>query len=161
RLVVRAANVEGTDTSPDLLQKVCGRLRHQHGLAAVIDPRTPARLLVATLHPLEPLHLVDEDWEMEMRDAGQPEEVLTLASEIGPSFLPQLPEGAFLATIARSMPLRMYGSPRIWYEPEPFCEADGITAYRRYEVGARRIDGVGIVLAVDVGTGFFTTETLA
>ncbi len=161
RLAVRAANVQGTDTSPDLLQKVCGRLRHQHGLAAVIDPRTPARLLAATLHPLEPLHLADEDWELEMHDAGQQEEVLTLASEIGSTVIPQLVERAFLATLARSTSLRMYGSPRIWYEPEPFDEVEGIAAYRRYEVSARRIDGVGVVLAVDVGTGFFTTETLA
>lgn len=161
RLAVRAARVEGTDTSPDLLQKLCGSLRHRHGVAAVPDPRTPARLIVATQRPLEPLHLVDDEWELEMTDAGLQAEVLTLDSELGHTVLPQLVERAFLATIARSTKLRTYGSPRLWYEPEPFTQAEGIAAYRRYEVSALLIDEVGIVLAVDVGTAFFTTDTLA
>lgn len=161
RLAVRAAHVEGTDTSLDLLQKVCGRLRHRHGLAAVPDPRTPARLLVATLRPLAPVYLADDEWELKMTDAGLPEEILTLGSELGHTALPQLVERALLATIARSTNLRMYGSPRIWYEREPFAEAEGIAAHRRYEVSALPIDGVGIVLAVDVGTAFFTSDTLA
>lgn len=161
RLAVRAAKVTGTDMSPELLQKLCGRLRQRKGIAAMPDPRTPARLIVATRHQIESMTLADDDWELELTDAGEPEEVLTLADDLGRRILPELVERAFLATIARTTKLRMYGSPRIWYELEPFCKAEGIAAYRRYEVNALYIDDVGIVLAVDVGTAFFTTDTLA
>ncbi len=161
RLAMHLAQVEGTETSPDLLQKLCGSLRHRHGVAAVPDPRTSNRLIVATKRLIEPLRLASDDWELEITDAGAPEEWLTPADELGRTVLPLLVERAFLATIARSSDLRMYGSPRIWYEPQPFRMADGIAAYRRYEVGALFIEDVGIVIGVDMGTAFFTTESLA
>jgi hypothetical protein len=161
RLAVRTAQVDGTDTSPELLQKLCGRLRQRYGVAAVPDPRAPARLIVATKRPLEPLRLADDDWELEMTDAGTPEELLTPTDDLGRKVLPPLVERAFLATIARSSQLRMYGSPRLWYEPEPFCVDAGIAAYRRYEIGALLVDEVDIVIAVDIGTAFFTTNSLA
>ena len=101
RLAVRTAQVEGTDMSPELLQKLCGRLRQRHGVAAVPDPRAPARLIVATKRSIEPLRLADDNWELEMTDAGAPEELLTLTDDLGRKVLPQLVERAFLATIAR------------------------------------------------------------
>ena len=161
RLAVRTAQVDGTDMSPELLQKLCGRLRQRYGVAAVPDPRATARLIVATRRPLEPLRLADDDWELEVTDAGAPQELLTPTDELGRAVLPPLVERAFLATIARSSQLRMYGSPRIWYEPQPFRGDAGIAAYRRYEIGALFIEGVGIVIAVDIGTAFFTADSLA
>src|SRR5260370_2484418 len=161
RLAVRTARVDGTDMSPELLQKLCGRLRQRHGVAAVPDPRAPARLIVATKRSIEQLRLADDNWELEMTDAGAPEELLTLTDDLGRSVLPQLVERAFLATIARSSHLRMYGSPRIWYEPQPFCLDASIAAHRRYEIGALLADEVGIVIAVDIGTAFFTADSLA
>src|SRR5260370_26676415 len=68
RLAVRTAQVDGTDMSPELLQKLCGRLRQRHGVAAVPDPRAPARLIVATKRPIEPLRMADDNWELEMTD---------------------------------------------------------------------------------------------
>lgn len=161
RLAVRTAQVDGTDTSPELLQKLCGRLRQRHGVAAVPDPRTTARLIVATKRSIEPLRLADDNWELEVTDTGAPEELLTPIDALGRAVLPQLVERAILATIARSSSLRMYGSPRIWYEPRPFRLDAGIAAYRRYEISALLVDEVGIVIAVDIGTAFFTSDTLA
>ncbi len=160
-LAVRIAQVDGTDTSPELLQKLCGRLRQRHGVAAVPDPRNPARLIVATKRSIEPLRLADDSWELEVTDTGASEELLTPTDALGRAVLPQLIERAFLATIARSSRLRMYGSPRIWYEPQPFRLDAGIAAYRRYEISALLVDEVGIVIAVDIGTAFFTSDTLA
>src|SRR5260370_14403935 len=57
RLAVRTAQVDGTDTSPELLQKLCGRLRQRHGVAAVPHPRAPAPLIVAKKPPPEPPRL--------------------------------------------------------------------------------------------------------
>ena len=160
-LAVRTAQVEGTDTSPELLQRLCGSLKQRYGVAAVPDPRTPARLIVATKRPIKPLRLSDDNWELEVTDTGTQEELLTPTDALGRTVLPQLVERALLATIARSSQLRMYGSPRIWYEPRPFRLDAGIAAYRRYEISALLVDEVGIVIAVDIGTAFFTSDTLA
>src|SRR5579859_1854491 len=64
RLAVRLAQVEGTEMSPDLLQKLCGSVRQRHGVAAVPDPRASNRLIVATKRPIEPLQLASDDWEV-------------------------------------------------------------------------------------------------
>src|SRR6266699_1912640 len=92
RLTVRTAQVDGTDTSPELLQKLCGRLRQRYGVAAVPDPRAAARLIVATKRPLEPLLLDDDDWELEVTDAGAPQELLTPTDELGRAVLSPLVE---------------------------------------------------------------------
>src|SRR5260370_5612401 len=68
RLAVRTAQVDGTDMSPELLQKLRGRLRQRHGVAAVPDPRPPARLIVATKRPIEPLRMAHDNWDFEMTD---------------------------------------------------------------------------------------------
>src|SRR5258708_30155364 len=76
RLAVRTAQVDGTDTSPELLQKLCGRLRQRHGVAAVPDPRDPAHLIVATKRSIEPLPFAVDTWELEVTDTGSPEALL-------------------------------------------------------------------------------------
>src|SRR5260370_7473556 len=55
RLAVRTAQVDGTDMSPELLQKLCGRLRQRHGVAAVPDPRAPPPLILPPNPPIHPL----------------------------------------------------------------------------------------------------------
>lgn len=51
-------------------------------------------------------------------------------------------------------------SPRIWYHDTPFIQQDGITVFRRYEIGTLSIDTEGIGISVDVGTAFFSSENL-
>jgi len=52
-------------------------------------------------------------------------------------------------------------SLRIWYERESFDAANGIAAWRRYELATVIIEGEGIGLVVDVGTAFITQASVA
>lgn len=158
---IRRATVTGTHQSADLLERACGRLRYHHGLAAVRCPDDPSALLVAADRPIAPVHLEGEEWELDVADEGSPCQRLTLDDAQGPLLLPLLIERAFLATLARQTNLWTLDSPRIWHEAEPFHIDHGIAAYRRYEVGTQVIDSVGVGVTVDVGTAFFTVESLA
>jgi len=158
KIAVRRASVQGPTLSPDLLERACGVLRHRHGLAAVT---ADSGLLIATDRPLTPLHLESEEWELDVADAGEPVRYLSFMDRDDARFLPQLIERTFLAQIAKRTWLWTLNSPRIWYEPDPFRVEDGIAAYCRYEIAGVQIDDVGIGIAVDVGTAFFTTESLA
>lgn len=52
-------------------------------------------------------------------------------------------------------------SLRIWYERDSFDAANGIAAWRRYELATVVIEGEGIGLVVDVGTAFITRDSVA
>lgn len=160
-LWVRRAAVKGPDLSVDLLQRACGTLRHRHKLAAVPYGGPQPSLLVATNSPVRPIHLEQEEWVLDITDAGDPSRRLSLAEPEGVSLLPPLIERALLAEVARRTKLWTLGSPRIWYEEKPFRTEEGIGAYRRFEVASLLVEDVGVGVAVDVGTAFFTTATLA
>lgn len=149
----------GSDLTPDLLERACGTLRYRHGLAASAVRGEEGSLLAVARKPVMPLHLEQEDWELDVEDIDAPTVELRLDDD--PELVAQLVERSLLATLARGTDLWTLDSPRNWYEPEPFDVRDGIAVYRRYEVSAIPIDGVGVGVAVDVGTAFFTSETLA
>lgn len=161
QIAVRRATVETTNTSADLLEAACSKLRNIHGLAAVPFTSANPGLLVAITHPLpQPLHLEADEWELDVYDAGEETYFLSLDNAQDRELLPLLVERAFLADLAEYTDLWTLDSPRIWYEPQPFYRADGVEAYRRYEIGTVLLESVGIAIVVDVGTAFFTEETL-
>ncbi|MDP9350111.1 MAG: hypothetical protein M3P51_00990 [Chloroflexota bacterium] len=158
---VRRVEVAGPHLTPDLLERACGSLRHRHGLAAVRAPGEGVCLLVAATAPVEPVCVEQEEWELELRDSGLPAERLALTDPHGPDLVAPLVERALEARLARSTEMWTLDSPRIWYEPRPFQVDDGVAAYHRYEVSVSYIEGVGVGIALDVGTAFFTEQTLA
>lgn len=157
----RRATVVGADLSADLIERACGRLRYQHGIAAIPVGGDEPALLVATSTPIPHIRLADEEWELEVQDAGEPSKKIIFTDAGGPELLSLLIERAFFAQLARSSQYWSFDSPRIWYEAKPFLCQDGIQVYRRYEIGALPINDVGIGIAVDVGTAFFSKDTLA
>jgi len=157
---VRHATADGPHLTPALLQKACVTLAYQHGLAACPGADPPC-LLVATKDPIPTVHIREEDWELVIKDAGEPARPLTLDDVDGQRCLPQVIERALLIQIAQKTKLWRLDGPRIWYEAEPFTVSDGIAAYRRYEFSALAIDGVGLGVSVDIATAFFTTDSLA
>ena len=161
-ICTRLAAVTGPDLTPDLLERACGALRSRHGLAATPVPGARPALVVATDRPVPPLHLEDEEWELDVADVGEPTRRLAFGDPDGPELLAALVRQALLAELTHRNHLwRMNDSARIWYEPEPFRTERGIAAYRRYEIATLPVPGVGIGVAVDLGTAFFTAETLA
>lgn len=160
-LWIKKAVVEGADLSVDLLQRACGRLRHRYGLAAVPARESRGTLWVATRGPVPSFHLEEENWTLTIQDAGEACQKIFVHDGTRVSLITDLIGRAFAAQLARTSGLWTLDSPRIWYEPEPFQIEDGIAAFRRFEISALFIDGVGVGVAVDVGTAFFTEATLA
>lgn len=156
---VRLAAVQGTDLSSELLERACGKLRHYHRLAAV--PLKGSELLVATPDPIPCIRIETEDVVLDVVDRGRPPGRICLTDDDGPLLMPRLVERALVAEVAERTDLWALDSHRIWYESKPFHVADGVAAFRRYEIGSLFIGGVGIGVAVDLGTAFFTINTLA
>jgi hypothetical protein len=158
-VVVRRALAVGPDVTPDLLEDACGVLRHRYGLAAV--PAGPSELWVAGRpdRPTKQNH--GEDWEIDVTDAGGGLRRISFRDAEGKEVLPKLIERGLIASLAGLGDLWRLDSPRIWFASQPFLTCDGICAYRRYEIGALPIEGVGVGVAVDIGTSFFSSKTLA
>jgi hypothetical protein len=156
-VLVRELSVTSANATHDLLEKACGVLRHRHGLAAV---RQGSELLVASRRPVGNIQLRQHNWELDLLDTEQDARRLTLDDPRGRGLVPQLVERSFLAQIAHRTELWNLDSPRIFYERDPFQVEDGIAAYRRYEIAGILLEDVGVGIAVDVGTAFFTVENL-
>lgn len=156
---VRRATIRGTDINSELLERVCGRLRHQYRLAAV--PLTGSELLVATHSAIPHIRIETEDVALEVVDQGGPSIRIGLNEAEGSALLPRLVERALVAELAAQTGLWAIDSPRIWYEMKSIREAEGVSAYRRYELGSVLIEDVGVGIAVDLGTAFFTSNSLA
>jgi len=156
-LDARYASVETLDTSPDMLEKACSRLRSRAGLAAVV---CGDRLLVLSRKEFADQTLEGDDWRMIVKDAGTAKR-LRFGDYKDRKLMAMLVERAMLAQIGRRTALWTLDSPRIWYEEEPFLTLGGIRAYRRYEVSAEIIEEVGIGIAVNVATAFFTVNPVS
>ena len=112
---VRKATVKGSILSADLLEAACSKLRNQHRLAAAKCMGESPFLLVATFHPIPAIHLEDEEWELEVADAGVDARRLTLADSQG-GLLPLLIERALMIRLAHHTRFwRISDSTRVWY----------------------------------------------
>lgn len=160
-VVIRTANVASSHLTPDLFQKACSRLRREYGLAAIPTPGGDAVLLVATVRPVPSFTMEGDEWELTVTDANESPQHLTLNNALGRKCVPELIERALLATLERRTELWTLDSLRKWYEPNPFKQEAGIAAYRRYEIGAVLLDGIGVGVSADVGTAFFTERPLS
>lgn len=159
RLEVRCAEIVTHDSSPDLLQRACGALQKRNGLAAVINT-DKSSLLVAAREPVPKVVVQADDWRLEIKDAGTTR-VLSFNKAREAQLLTQLLERCLLVQLERRTRLWTLDSFRNWYLPEPFQLAVGIAAHRRFEVSSFPIEDTGVGLIVDVGTAFFTEQTIA
>jgi hypothetical protein len=156
-LDTRLAKVETQDTSPDMLEKACSRLRARCGWAAI---RAGSQLWVLLRQPFKPQVLKGDDWRMVITDEG-PGPRLRFTEPKDHASMALLVERAVLADVQRRTNLWTLDSPRIWYAPDPFANEEGLAAYRRCEVSAEPIDKVGIGVSVHISTAFFTEDTVA
>ncbi len=159
-LPVRFMQVQGTTDLPELREKVCFRLRREFGLVAVPCQDKRGMLLVATDQPLPTRKMTVDEWDMTITDTDD-SAVLTLETPEGRRLLPEVVERMITHAIERRGVWWNFDSLRHWYERKPFAAWEGIDALRRYAVSALAVEGVGIVVAVDVETAFFTQATVA
>lgn len=159
-LEVRRAQVTGQDLTVDLLNRACDAIRRRYGLAAVHDGES-SEILVASTKPVPKLSLDDKDWYLEVSDSGRAR-VLRFKSAGEAFLLAQLFERGLMARLERETPLwTIKMAPRIFYEPQAFTTAQDVAAYQRFELSSEAIEGVGVGLAVELSTAFFTTRTVA
>lgn len=159
-LPARYALVQATTNTPELREKVCYRLRREHGLIAVPCQDQRGRLLVVTDQPIPTRIMNVDDWEITVSDMEE-STLLTFATAEGWQLLPELVERMITDAIERRDDWWTFDSLRHWYERRPFEARDGIDALRRYAVSAIPIEGVGIAVAIDVETAFFTQDSVA
>jgi hypothetical protein len=158
---VRRATITSTSSDPELQEKACNKLRRKYGIAAIRYPGDPTSLLVASSQPIKPIHMEDESWEFDVVDVGEESRRIEFHNQFGAETIPALIERSLLATLSQRDDFWTLDSPRIFYESKPFLIKDGISVFRRFEISALPIEGVGVGIAVDVGTAFFTTESVA
>lgn len=160
QLVVRSLKVSGQDVNPELLNKACDRLRKQRGLATVPLPGEDI-ILVATDKPVKPLKIEKSDWYLEVEDTGKMRR-LSFRNPSDRPILAKLFERGMMSRLERDQQrwtIKMF--PRTFYDKKPCGEQWDIAAYRHYGVSCEPIEDVGIGVAVEVGTAFFSKNTVA
>lgn len=160
-LWTRYAQVTGSNISPELLQRACGKLRYQHGLAATPTLELPLGLLVATRKSVPEVRLQGDDWELQIKDGGLAEKRFVFKDPHAPDYLSSMFQQLLLMRIRGLGNLWSIDSPRIWQEEHPFFTYDRISVYRRYEITALPFDEVGVGVAVNISMAFYSAETLA
>ena len=152
----RLLGLTGQDITPDLKEKVCNVLRRKR-LASV--PCSEG-ILVAAATSINSFVLSEDNWQIKICDEGTTKR-LSFSNPDEASMLAQLFERCLLIETDRYTKLWTLSSPRIFYESTFFKKVNDIGAYRRYDISGIPIEGVGIGLAVDISTAFFTVLTVA
>lgn len=158
-LRTRCANIKALDPSPEMLEKVCNKFATR-GLAAVYC-RIRKQMLVFTQGLISPLVVKRDNWIVQVEDSGRNQKIRFSHSENDASLLAQLIERHVLIEIKRRLKMQTFDSPRIFQENRPFKTTEGFDAYRRFEVSAIPIEGVGVGISVDASTAFFSRWTVA
>jgi len=160
QLTVRCLKVSGQDLTPDLLNKACDRLRKTHGLAAVPAPGENM-ILVATSQQVKHLEIKKSDWYLETEDTGKTR-LLRFKNPADAPLLAKLFERGMMSRLGRKVGRwTITRRPRTFYDRKPFQTVWDIDAYRCYQVSCEAIEGVGVGIAIEVGTAFFSKKTVA
>jgi hypothetical protein len=111
---------------------------------------------------------VVDDWVIRV-EPSQAEFVLSVAKPGKQQLVADLYKRGFLIQIAEKTDLWTLGTPRIFYEKDPFLKSDfvqkfknvtDIQGYRRFEVSEQYLENVGQGFSVNVSTAFFTSLTV-
>jgi hypothetical protein len=160
-LSVRRLRVKGSIEEPEGLQQICGRLSSLINCARVPMHNMPQpEILALSLERVASVTVDFENWTAEVVDTGL-FRCLEFSNRCDRFLLAELLQRSLLRRMREANRRRRFNSYRMWYEPEPFTTSGDIAAFRRYAVSSIILEGTGIGVAVDVGTAFFTTLTVA
>lgn len=158
-LWTRCAKITTQDPSAEMREKIRNKFAGQ-GLAAVYCP-IRKQFLVLTQRSISRLEVKEENWIIQVVDGGRNQRLQFSYSENDALLLAQLIERHLLIQIKRRSKMQTFDSPRIFQDTKPFKTAEDIDAYRRFEVSALPIQGVGVGISVEISTAFFTHNTIA
>lgn len=144
-------------SDPDARQKVAARIGNEFRCACA--PHQNGFVLLGKT-AVNPSRVELKDLAVDLEDRGpfrlefrKEEHRMLMATLVERSLYREVP--------SRTDWWRLGGSFRTWHDPSPIRVVDDIAAYRRYGASAVVVDGVGIGIAVDVTTTFFTTNSVA
>ncbi len=157
RLQTRVLEFEGSEGSPKAGEIAVSFLRRDRGLASVVSG---GQLLALTSDPVRTVERNKEGQRIVIRDTGRVRE-LRFSTPGDRMLLANLLERQLELQVNSFNAWWTLDSLRIWYERDSFDAANGIAAWRRYELAAVVIEGEGIGLVVDVGTAFITRNSVA
>lgn len=160
-LPTRYARIKTLAPSAKMSEKVCNQFASRN-LAAVYCPQRQ-QILVLTPNLISQFVVKDnkENWIVEVVDGGKNQKLQFSQSKNDASLFAQLIERQLIIKIKRRSQMQNFDSPRIFQDPKPFKTAEDIDAYRRFEVSALPIQGVGVGISVDISTSFFSHWTVA
>lgn len=158
---LREGLIEGTDLSPDIVQKACRTYVFDRGVAAMPHPTEKNRILIARSYAVKDVKLKGTNWSVTIKDANRPSRIYTWSRSHERPIILELIERELEAYLEHNTDLWNIDSPHIWYQPEPFIREEGIRGFRRFTVGAIDVEDYGAGIVVDVSTAFFSEESLA
>lgn len=158
-LWTRCVKITTLNPSPKMLEKVCNQFASR-GMAAVYC-EVRKQIIVLTRCPISPFEVKEDDWIVQVEDGECDRKIQFSHSENDASLLAQLIERHVQIKIKHRLKMPTFDSPRIFQNPKPFKTVGGIDAYRRFEISAIPIEGVGVGIPVEISTAFFTHRTIA
>jgi hypothetical protein len=160
-LEARRLRVETASSGPEIMQRISGKLTSQIKCACVpLAGSAQGEILAATRAIVPATTVESDDWTATIIDTGQSVR-LSFANPQDRANLAQILQRALVLRLLEVTCWWHYDGFRTWFEPDPFATREDVAAYRRYHISSVIIEGAGIGVAVDVGTAFFTTRTVA
>ena len=169
RLQVTVARYDlvGQTLTKEQVERFCTILGRDAQIPAVpfmVDERWNAVLTESRFRIPKKSFVVD-DWVIKI-EPTQNELVMDVSNPREQQMIADLYKRGFLIQISEKTDMWTLGSPRIFYERDPFLKNDfvprlknvtDIQGYRRFEVSEQYLENVGQGFSVNVSTAFFTS----
>lgn len=171
KMATRIITLSGGEFDTNDIQKVCSLLSYRYKISATPYAVTPnPSILINSLESVENCTISLKKGTLSFNVIFQDNaELLTLEfrNESHRRLLADLYKRAFIISIKHSKNYWTFDSPRIFYANKPFKtggsdkfnDVNDISVYRRFEISELILDD-GIAISVDVGTAFFTNQTV-
>ena len=158
-LLTRCAKITTQDPSPKMREKACNKFA---GLdLAAVYCRVRKQILVFTQSPIPPIEVKEDNSIVQVEDGEKNQRIYFSDSENDASLLAQLIERHIRIQTKLRLKMQTVDSVRIFQDTKPFDTVENIDVYRRFEVSAFPIQGVGVGISVEISTAFFSHWTVA
>lgn len=170
KVSVKRYDLTGQVLDKDHLERFCTMLGRETGIPAVpyqVDGQWKS-IITEQRYQIERRKFPVDEWVVNI----EPTEQLFTIAFARPEqqqLVADLYKRALLIKIAATTDMWTLGTPRIFYEKDPFLKNDfvkkfrnvtDIQGFRRYEISEQPLDGIGLAFSVHVSTAFFTSLTI-
>ncbi|RZJ92130.1 MAG: hypothetical protein EOO20_02875 [Chryseobacterium sp.] len=170
RVTVKRYDLHGQDLDKNQVERFCTILGRETGVAAVplMVGNKWKSVIVEQRFDIFKKHYPVDEWVVDVI-ATNVVMHLNLSNLNDQQLIADLYKRALLIQIGIKTNFWTLGTPRIFYEKDPFLKNDfvkkfqnltDIQGYRRYELSEQILDGVGLSFSVHVSTAFFTSLTV-